>query len=148
MFDSIGGRPISAKSLHTVSAVVELGAGLGLLCFPGLSVMLLAGEPLEGAAAVMVTRVGGAGLATLGIACWTARGDAGSPASRGLQTAMLFYNIAAVGLLACGGLVAGLRGWGLWPGVMLHVVMTAWCIASLRRRAPNSPSSYPSPLGG
>lgn len=127
--------------LHTVSAVIELGAGLGLLCLPVLSVSLLAGEPLEGAAAVMVTRLGGAGLTTLGIACWMARGDAGSPASRGLVTAMLFYNVAAVGLLTYGGLGLGLRGWGLWPGVMLHVVMTAWCIASLRRWRP-------SPAGG
>lgn len=113
--------------------MIELGAGLGLLCVPAMSVMLLAGEPLEGTAAVMVTRVGGAGLTALGIACWMARGDAGSLASRGLVGAMLFYNIAAAGILACGGLVGGLRGWGLWPGVILHGVMTAWCIASLRR---------------
>lgn len=134
------------KSLHTVSAVIELGAGLGLLCFPALSVMLLAGEPLAGAAAVMVTRIGGAGLTTLGIACWMARGDAGSPAARGLVAAMLFYNVAAAGLLAYGGLAsggmgAGLRGWGLWPGAMLHAVMTVWCIASFRRQSS-------SPLGG
>ena len=120
--------------LHTVSAVIELGAGLGLLCFPALSVMLLAGEPLAGAAAVLVTRIGGAGLTTLGIACWMARGDAESPASRGLVAAMLFYNVAAAGLLAYGGLGAGLRGWGLWPGAMLHTVMTVWCLASLQRR--------------
>ncbi len=131
------GRAIPAKSLHTVSAVIELGAGLGLLCFPALSVMLLAGEPLEGVAAVIVTRVGGAGLTTLGIACWMARGDAGSLASRGAGGGdVVSANVAAAGLLAYGGLGAGLRGWGLWPGVMLHAVMTAWCIASLQRRGP------------
>lgn len=119
-----------------MSAVIELGAGLGLLCFPELCVSLLTGEPLTGAAAVMVTRLGGAGLTTLGLACGMARGDAVSAASRGLVWAMLFYNVAAVGILASGGLVAGLRGWGLWPGAILHVVMTAWCMASLRRGEP------------
>jgi hypothetical protein len=50
------------KALHTVTAVIELGAGLALLCFPSATVALLVGTPLETPAALTVTRVGGAGL--------------------------------------------------------------------------------------
>ena len=42
------------KILHTVSAVIELGAGLGLLGFPSATVALLVGAPLEEPAALRI----------------------------------------------------------------------------------------------
>jgi len=54
------------KTLHTVTAVIELGAGLALLCRPSATVALLVGgAPLETPAALTVARVGGAGLLAL-----------------------------------------------------------------------------------
>ena len=35
------------KALHTVTEVIEIGAGLALLCFPSTTVALLVGAPLE-----------------------------------------------------------------------------------------------------
>lgn len=128
---------MSLKALHTASALIELGAGLGFLCTPVLTVTLLAGIPIEGPAALTVTRLGGAGLTTLGIACWLARGDADSRVSRGLVAAMLFYDIAAAGILAYAGLGLGLKGLALWPAVLLHVGMTGWCAAKLRQPGPS-----------
>jgi hypothetical protein len=63
------------NALHTLTAVIELGAGLALLCFPSATVALLVGAPLEAAPALTVARVGGAGLLALGVACWLARGE-------------------------------------------------------------------------
>ena len=57
------------KTLHTVTAVIELGAGLALLCCPSATVALMVGAPLEAPAALTVARVGGAGLLALGVAC-------------------------------------------------------------------------------
>jgi hypothetical protein len=57
-----------------------------------------------------VTRVGRAGLISLGIACWLARGDLQSRSARGLVAAMLFYNIAAVGILTTQREVIDLNG--------------------------------------
>jgi hypothetical protein len=122
------------KTLHTVTAVIELGAGLALLCFPSPVVALLLGSPLDTPTALSVTRVGGAGLLSLGVACWLARGDSESRAARGLVAAMLFYNVGAVAILAFAGLGFGLHGVALWPAVVLHAIMTAWCVACLRRR--------------
>ena len=131
------------KTLHTVNAVVELGAGLALLCFPSPVVMLLLGSPLDAPAGLTVARVGGAGLLSLGVACWLARGDSESRASRGLGAAMLLYDVAAVAILAFAAFAFGLHGVALWPAVVLHAVMTGWCVACLLRSSP--PTSQPRP---
>ena len=125
------------NALHTATAVIELGAGLALLSFPSATVALLVGAPLETAPALTVSRVGGAGLLALGVACWLARDDSQSSAARGLIAAMLLYNIAAVGVLAFAGLGFGLHGVALWPAVVLHAVMTVWCVAWLWRSPVN-----------
>jgi hypothetical protein len=104
------------NALYTLTAVIELGAGLALLCFPSSTVALLAGAPLGIAPALTVARVGGAGLLALGVACWLARGDTQSRAAKGLIAAMLLYNIAAVGVLAFAGLGFGLSRRGVVAG--------------------------------
>jgi Kef-type K+ transport system membrane component KefB len=125
------------KTLQTVTAVIELGAGLALLCFPSTTVALLLGSPLDTPTALTVARVGGAGLLALGVACWLARGDTQSRAARGLVAAMLLYDVSAVAVLACAGIGLGLHGVALWPAVVLHAVMTVWCGACLRRSPLN-----------
>lgn len=121
------------KTLQSVTAVIELGAGLALLSFPSATVALLVGAPLDAAPALTVARVGGAGLLALGVACWLARGDTHSHAARGLIAAMSLYNVAAVVVLAFAGIGFGLHGVALWPAVFLHAVMTVWCVTWLRR---------------
>lgn len=123
------------KTLHTISAVAEIGFGVLLLCFPSAAATLLIGTPLlDTPAALTLMRLGASGLIALGTACWLARDDSRSPATTGLVAAMLFYNFAAVVVLAYTGLGLHLRGPGLWPAVILHTVMACWCVAGLRRR--------------
>ena len=122
------------KALPIVTAVIEVGAGLALLGFPSAAAMLLLGTPLDTPAALTVARVAGAGLLALGVACWLARGDTQSPAARGLVGAMLLYNVAAVAVLAFAGIGFGLHGALLWPAVILHAGMAAWCVAGIRLR--------------
>ena len=115
------------KALQTVSAVIELGAGLALLCIPSTTVELLVGSPLDGPAALTAARVGGAGLFALGIACWTARWDAQSVASKGLIAAMMLYDVAAAAILAFASIGYGMHGVALWPAVVLHTTLAIWC---------------------
>jgi hypothetical protein len=121
------------KTLHTVSAAIELGAGLALLCCPSPAAMLLVGAPLEGPVALSVARVCGAGLLSLGVACWLARADSQSPAARGLAAAMLLYDVLAAAILAFAGASYGLYGVALWPAVVLHAMMAVWCVVCLWR---------------
>jgi len=122
------------ETLFIVTALIELGAGLALICCPSATAALLLGAPLDAPAALTVARVGGAGLLALGVACWIARRDAQSGAARGLVAAMLVYNIAAAAVLAFAGIGLGLHGMALWPAVVLHAMMGLWCVACLMPR--------------
>jgi hypothetical protein len=125
------------KRLLIATAVMEVGAGLALLCCPSAAVTLLLSSPLDAPAAVTLGRVAGAALLALGVACWRAGNDAPSRAARGVVAAMLLYNCAAVAVLAHAGLRLGLVGIGLWPGVVLHAGMAVWCIAAFGEPGAN-----------
>jgi quinol-cytochrome oxidoreductase complex cytochrome b subunit len=122
------------KTLQSVTAIIEAGAGLALLAVPSITASLLLGTPLDSPAAVSLVRVGGAAIVALAIVCWLARRDAQRPASRSLIIAMLFYNFAVAAVLVFAGLIDGLHGVLLWPAVVFHVAMGVWCIASLQRK--------------
>jgi multisubunit Na+/H+ antiporter MnhG subunit len=115
------------------TAVLELGVGLALLAFPSETAALVFGVPLETPVALTVARVGGSGLIALGVASWFARVDAQSRTAGGLIAAMLFYNFAAVVVLAHAGLGLHLHGVALWPTAIIHAAMALWCGVSLRR---------------
>src|SRR5436190_20963063 len=121
------------KRLLKLTAIIEMATGLGLVAVPSVVVRLLLGSPLGTSAAVMLARVAGAALLALGVACWLARDDTQSRAARGLVVAMLIYNIAATAFLAFAGISLGLHGVVLWPAVVLHAAMGAWCVTTLLR---------------
>jgi hypothetical protein len=121
------------KKLYIVTAVIEVGAGAALLCFPSAMVALLLGSPLNTSAVVTLGRLSGAALFALGIACWLAHYDAQSRAARGLVSAMALYNLSAVVILGAAGIWSRPVGIALWPAVVLHTAMTVWCITCLQR---------------
>jgi hypothetical protein len=121
------------KHLHAVSALLELGAGAALLALPSATAELLIGSSLAGPAPLTVARVGGGGLLAVGLACWLARNDTQSRAGRGLVLALLVYNVVVVAVLAYASIGLGLHGVLLWPAVVLHLGMAAWCIAAAVR---------------
>lgn len=119
------------NALYLTTSMIEGGAGLALLCLPSAAAVLLLGKPLEAPAALTVARIGGAGLLTLGVACWLARNDAQSLAARGLVGAMVIYNLGAALILGDAGIRSQPVGLILWPAVILHTAMTVWCVVSL-----------------
>ena len=124
------------KKLLALAAVVEAATGLALIAVPGIVVRLLLGAEISGAS-IPLGRVAGAALLALGVACWLARDDTQSHATRGLVVAMLIYNIVATAVLAFAGIGLGLYGVVLWPAVALHAAMAVWCVACLRRGPQN-----------
>ncbi len=126
------------KNLLILTAFVETATGAALLLVPSVPVSLLLGASLDTPAALVVSRVAGASLLSLGAACWLARNDEKSRATRGLVTAMMFYNIAASALLTYARIGSGLSGIALWPAVLLHAALAVWCVACLRKPKENS----------
>ncbi len=120
------------KPLFVVTAVIEVGAGLALMCCPSAAVALLLGSPLGASVAVTLGRVVGAALLALGVACWLARHDGRSRAGTGLVAAMLLYNGGAATGFAHAGIGLRLYGVALWPAVVLHAALAGWCIACLQ----------------
>jgi hypothetical protein len=123
-------RATNGHYLLTVTAVVEGGTGLALMTVPSVVSTILLGATLDPPVALVVARIAGVALISLGVACWLASRDEQSRAARGLVAAMLFYNVAVPSVLV----VAGLYGIGLWPVVVAHVALAMWCIACLRSR--------------
>ena len=127
------------KMLFTAAALIEVGAGLSLVGLPAVAIWLLLGVGGPSPEALIVSRVCGAGLLAIGVACWLARGDGGSRSQHGLLWAMLIYNVGVSIVLAFAGLKLQMAGDALWPGVGLHAVMTSWCALNLRASAARRP---------
>ena len=124
------------KRFLTLTAIIEAATGLALIAMPAIVVRLLLGAEIFGAS-IPLSRVAGAALLALGVACWLARDDTQSLTARGLVVAMLMYNIVATAVLAFAGIGLALHGVALWPAVILHAAMAVWCVACLRRSPPN-----------
>ena len=122
------------KALLTVTAVIETGAGVALVCCPSTAAVLLLGSRLDAPASIALGRVAGVALLSLGVACWLARGDAQSRAAMGIVKAMVLYNLGVNIILGTAGIWWKLIGIVLWPAVALHIAMAVWCIMCLLKK--------------
>jgi hypothetical protein len=106
--------------LTKVAAAVEIAAGLIFMISPSLVAQLVLNAELSPAGEA-VGRVGGFGLAGLGIACWlgSAPVSAKSAATRGL----LAYNVLAAIFFTYLGVQGALVGILLWPAAVLHAIL-------------------------
>ena len=116
--------------LLIVTAVLEASTGVALLSAPATVAGLLLGAAID-APGLVVARVAGAALFTIGILCWVASKGRSGLANRGLLRAILFYNVAVFVALAHANMALQLTGIGMWPVMALHAALAAWCIACL-----------------
>jgi hypothetical protein len=123
------------RKLFVAMAVIEMVTGLGLIASPPMLAWLLLGSLIDAPPAIIIARIGGVALLSLGTACWFASRDENSPAAAGVMAAMVLYNCGAVILLAYAGIGLGLSGLGLWPSVLVHTVLAVGSIAYLKSRA-------------
>jgi len=120
--------------LMIVTALVETATGLLLLLWPALVFALLFGWRQVAPDMVLIGRLAGAGVISIGVACWPARRDTRSPAQRGMLAGLLTYNVLAALVLMIAGAELRMVGIALWPAVVYHFALAAWCVACLPRR--------------
>jgi hypothetical protein len=120
---------MSRTWLLIVTAGVEVGVALLLLLLPSIPFALLLGVSSAPPEAVLLARVAGAALLAIGVTCFLARGDRDGLAQRGVLTGVLIYDVAAAALLAYAGSVLSMAGIALWPAVVVHTALAAWCVA-------------------
>jgi hypothetical protein len=108
------------RSVLGIAAAVEAVTGLLLIVVPHLLAKLLLGAEVTGVA-VVIGRVAGIALLSLGIGCWFGRQEA---TGGWALAAMLLYNVLVTLYLAWVGLGAEFVGVLLWPAVVVHAVLT------------------------
>ena len=119
------------KLLLMISALFEGILGVALFIVPSVAVMQLLGVPLDTPAGLVAGRIAGAALIAIAIACWQARNGERGSAATGVVEAMLFYNLAAMLVLAYAGIRLELRSPLLWPAILLHAGLGVWCLLTL-----------------
>jgi hypothetical protein len=107
-------------SVLGIAAAVEAATGLLLIIVPHLLAKLLLGAEVTGAA-VVIGRVAGIALLSLGVGCWFGRREA---TGGWALAAMLLYNVLVTLYLALVGLGGEFVGVLLWPAVVVHAVLT------------------------
>lgn len=96
---------------------------------PSLTVSVLLGASLTEPAGLLLGRLGGVSLISLALGCWLAKNERNS--SVVMIRAMILYNTGAIALLVYAALIENFSGAGLWPAVLMHVGLLAWCLRSL-----------------
>ena len=122
-------RRLRLSPILSVTALVESPTGLLLLLWPALVFALLFGWHLPGPETLVMGRIAGAGVLSIGIASWVARDDARTPAQIGVLAGVLAYNALAAAVLVFAGAVLSMTGPVLWPAVVYHVALAAWSLA-------------------
>lgn len=108
------------RTLLTTAALFEGLAGLVLVVAPGLAIAVLVGAEAD-RIGLMVGRITGAALLSLGVACWGARTDRGGAARTGTLRAIALYNLAAGLFLVVFAGTGQARGPVAWIAGGLHL---------------------------
>jgi hypothetical protein len=109
------------KRLLALAAALEAVTGLALTIEPSFVARLLLGADVSGPGVVM-GRVAGFALVSLGLACWPSR-DVANRDSLAVG-AMLTYNLLITCNLIFVGIGSHLVGALLWPAVAIHGLIT------------------------
>ncbi len=125
---------MSAANLLRLTAFVEGATALLLLVLPGLAFRLLLGLEAAAQELVLAGRVLGAALLALSITCLVDSHVTGGRSCPGIVSGLLIYNLAATAILAHAGWSLHVAGPALWPAVLLHCLLAAWC--GVRRWRP------------
>jgi hypothetical protein len=121
---------MSLRLLLTISGGLEILVGLATLISPATLVSLLLGSPLD-SIGVVLTRLFGAGVFALGLACVKSRHDVASPAGLAVSLGMTSYNLLAAVVIIWAAVGLSLGGLLLWAAGIGHAVLGVLFLSAL-----------------
>lgn len=135
------GLDVKRSLFLLLTAVSEGLTGLLLLLLPSVPLSLLLGLSGPEQDVLLVSRVAGTALIAIAVTSGMARADAGSPALRAILSGILIYDLAVAAVLAYGGIGLHMNGILLWPAVLAHLALAAWCFLCLWPIRPSNAGS-------
>ena len=120
-------------NLFRLAAIAEAATGVALFAVPAVVARLLLGTELTGVA-VVVARVAGIAVFSLGIACWPSK----SP-TNAARCGMLTYSSLVAILLSYLGIRGEWVGPLLWPAATLHALLTILLVRGSQRPQTGNP---------
>jgi hypothetical protein len=119
------------KLLLIAMAAVEVSTGVALLVAPSFVVWLLLSEGLSSPESLVLGRILGTALLSIGVACWRTRNS--EPSGReDLVGSMCIYNLAVPALLVRAVFADDVQGVAIWPACLIHLVLAIGCIRCFR----------------
>ncbi|MDW6022879.1 hypothetical protein SAZ10_14030 [Mesorhizobium sp. BAC0120] len=123
---------VSRTLVLGVAGIFEALIGVVLIVVPGVVSELLLGSAEISPEALVFGRMMGAALLCIGVASWLSRSDSRSAVQRAQLVGLaIYYSLGAI-VLAYAGVALNLAGVLLWPAVLVHVLLAAWCLVCLR----------------
>src|SRR4051794_13923454 len=98
-----------ANLLLIMKALGGVGTGIGLLIALSFVVALMLGDGLTSPQAIVLGRITGAALISIGITCWLS-GNGAPPTLRSLYCGVLLYDASVPALLMLAAITDGLHG--------------------------------------
>jgi len=126
-------KTVWLTGILSIGGVLETAVGLGLLVAPSALASFLLRSPLAGPG-VVIARLAGGGLLSLGIACWCARETPLAPAGLGVSWAFVAYNLVACVTLARARTALASGGLPALGASALHGVLGAALLGALLGR--------------
>lgn len=125
-----------------ITAIFEAATGIAVMLAPSRAAFLLLGSPLDSPAALVIGRVLGIALFSLGAACWSTPIGSSGRSAAGLITAMLIYNVSVAVLFCYARFGQGLAGVGLLPAAIAHSALAVWCVVGLASQSPGEKTGH------
>ena len=121
---------MSLQLLLIIFGALEILVGVLALIVPTTVVAVLLGVPMDPIASVL-TRLFGAGVFALGLACMKARSDVASPAGLAVSLGMTSYNVLAAAVIIWAAAGLNLGGLLLWAAGIGHAVIGLLLVSAL-----------------
>jgi len=120
---------MNSRFLVNFAAAIEALTGLAMLVVPALVIGMLLGDGL-GQTGVVVTRVLGIALLSVGVAGWESHGQCMRLAPR---AGLCVYNVGVAIVFLTIGIADEMHGMLLWPAALLHAAIGAAMLAAFFR---------------